>query len=151
MATRKKVTKRVTPISAGPRTLSARDLRISQKLTPIHVPEYGGIVYKRELPASVMISRPAVADPNDPIQQQNTVSYFICKSIVDENGNQIFADEEADTLRDILSISVYTLFTQAVTGSGGAAGTAGLSLTDKDGGALPNDSTATRSSDSDTD
>jgi hypothetical protein len=133
MATRRKATsttKKSTQAQTGfNRTLSARDLRINRALTPISLPELGGVVYKRELPASVMISRPAIADPTDPIQQQNNVSYFICKSIVDEDGNQIFDDSEAESLRDTLSIAVYVTLTQAVIGPGGALGIAGTMAT----------------------
>ncbi len=142
MATRKKVA--VVKKSTGTplRVLSARDLRISRTLTPIPLPDLGGIVYKRELPASVIISRPTMTDTADLVQQQNTVAWFICKSIVDENGNQIFPDDEADTLRDTLNVSVYATLALAVTGTSGVPGTAGLIVDSKEkGGALPNGST----------
>jgi hypothetical protein len=135
--------------SPGARTLSARDLRINRTLTPIAIPDLGGVVYKRELPASVMISRPVVADPGNPADQQSIVSYFICKSIVDENGAQIFDDSEADSLRDTLSIGVYTTLAQAVTGSQVASlSNSGLAGSGSGSGTLPNASPAVLSSDS---
>jgi hypothetical protein len=130
-----------------PHVLTARDLRLGSKLFRLEFPELGGFVYYREPSAAVLINRPPVSgDPNSPENRHKMMSYLICKSIVDESGAQIFADEDADTLQDTLGIVAYVRMMGAVSGRTGLTGAADLVE-----GLPKNVSTATPSSDLPTD
>lgn len=84
-------------------------------LDSIDIPELGGVIYLAPLTASEIL--PFIsADDSDGILGMNArQNNLIVRAIVDEKGNRIFDDEDADKMND-LPWDVYRKIVQTITG-----------------------------------
>lgn len=84
------------------------------RLESIEITELGGTVYLAQLKASEIL--PFMSAEDDSVEGMNArQNQLLVKALVDEKGNRIFADEDAETMND-LPWDIYTRIVRHVTG-----------------------------------
>lgn len=114
MAATKKGTKTLSnPING--RVLSVSDLLAAGRsaLRFVEIPELQGGVYLRQMTAGDVMAFAERAQSKDEGDRENVVLETIAKSVVNEDGVRLFADDDIQKLRD-MPISIFNKLSGAI-------------------------------------
>ncbi len=99
--------------------MSLRDKILSVKdfeLVEVEVPEWEVSIYLKPISGMKRAKLESMNNNNKPLE--TIMMSLLVDSIVDENGNQVFTDEDIEKLGNKNSKVIYRIFTEALTVSG---------------------------------
>ena len=86
----------------------------SLKRETVDVPEWGGKVIVTELTGRERDSwEDSVLDEDEKMSRDNIRAKLIVRAVIDEDGNRIFKDDDADAVGDLSGAAISSLFSVA--------------------------------------